>query len=101
MRYEDLVRDPAGVQAALGASVGWTAHTPFADYHRLLAERDLDRMTRGALGGLRPVASGPTATWQRPEHRERLQEVLAALPELPGVLVEQGWAPDDAWVAAP
>lgn len=98
--YEELVRDPDAVEARLADTVGWRVRTPFRDYHRVAESRRgrLDAMTRGALGGLRPLDPSRLAPWRAPAHRDRLRAAVRALPELPGAVVELGYETDDRWV---
>lgn len=98
VHYEDLVRRPAQVQRSLSAEIGWSVHTPFDRFHERTRAESLDRMTRGALGGLRQLDEVRTSGWQAPEHRERLREVLLELPDLPDLLIERGYTTDQRWV---
>lgn len=98
VRYEDLVSAPDEVGTRLADAVGWRLARPFSTYHLTLQQAPLDRMTLGALNGLRPVESSRRDAWRDPEHRARLREVLAQLPELPERVIAGGWDVDDAWV---
>lgn len=102
VRFADLVTRPAEVETTLADAVGWRTSTPFARYHEVATRhRDrLDDMTRGALGGLRPLDPAVLGRWRAPEHAARLRACLEVLPELPRVLVERGHAPDETWVEA-
>lgn len=97
VRYEDLVSAPDDVAARLAGAVGCQLARPFSTYHLPLQDAPLDRMTVGALNGLRPVESSRRDGWRRLEHRARLREVLTQLPELPERVVAGGWDVDDAW----
>ena len=101
LRYERLVCAPEEVQAELTRTLGWTVRHPFSDFYAEAGRRRLERdsMTEGALGGLRPLDPSRLERWRQPEHRDRLREVLGALPELPGALTELGYEQDDAWLA--
>jgi hypothetical protein len=101
VRFEDLVTTPWAVQQRLSDAAGWTVTTPFERFHEVARRhRDrLDDMTRGALGGLRPLDPDVLGRWHDPAHVERLRACLEALPELPQVLVDRGHAEDARWVA--
>ena len=101
LRYEQLVRAPDEIEAELTQALGWTVKHPFSDFYAVARQRRLERdsMTEGALGGLRPLDPSRLDGWQHPEHRDRLRDVLDALPELPSALIELGYEQDDAWLA--
>ena len=96
VRYEALVADPAAEQARVEAFLGRPMATPFADF--LTVDRpDFDPTT---LCGLRPVETSRVARWAADEHRGRVAQLLADLPELPDVLARLGYEPDDRWAEA-
>lgn len=97
VHYEDLVSRPGQVQQRLCSEIGWSVHTPFDRFHEQARPESLDRMTQGALGGLRQLDTSGMQAWQAPEHRERLREVLIELPHLPDLLIERGYTTDDRW----
>ncbi len=100
VRYEDLTTCPDRVQQDLTDAVGWTVRHPFDRYYEVAQAGGLrrDSMTEGALGGFRPLDASGLARWRKPEHRERIGEVLAALPGLPDALVALGYEDDHAWL---
>ena len=100
VRYEHLVDDPDAVGERLADAVGWDVVVPFGRWHEAAQESSLDRMTRGALGGVRPVERSRVQRWRAPEHTARLRHVLAELPQLPRRLVEEGHEPDESWADA-
>ena len=101
MHYERLVRIPDDIEAELTRALGWTVEHPFSDFYAVAQKRQLarDSMTEGALGGLRPLDAGGLNRWRQPKHRDRLREVVDAVPELPHALVELGYEYNDAWLA--
>ncbi|MGB5952223.1 MAG: sulfotransferase [Ornithinimicrobium sp.] len=99
VHYEDLVGHPEQVQHSLCAEIGWSVHTPFGRFHEQARPQSLDRMTQGALGGLRQLDSSGMDAWQAPEHKERLAAVLTELPDLPDLLVERGYADNHDWTS--
>ena len=76
VRYETLVRDPAAVEHQLREAVGWDVVRPFARWHEQ-GDTGLDRMTRGALGGVRPVDASSVGRWREPQHARRVAEGAA------------------------
>jgi hypothetical protein len=96
VEFNDLVREPARVQAALGAFIGWDASVPFDQFHASVP-RGFDTL---ALNGVRPLDPSTIDKWRAPVHRERIRAMLSALPELPEVLIREGYEPDDAWLSA-
>ncbi len=96
--YADLVGRPSVVQQRLTAELGWSVHTPFDRFTERVRPEALDRMTTGALGGVRPLDPTATRSWRAARHRERLRQLVAELPELPDRLVELGYATDRSWL---
>jgi hypothetical protein len=96
VRYEDLVRDTAGVQRAVEEFVGWRMRVPFADAHTV----DRSDFRGVTLRGLRPVESTRVARWRDPAHAAQLRHALAVLPELPEAVAELGYADDAGWASA-
>lgn len=98
VRYEDLVRRPEVVQEALTATLGWDLRRPFARYHEGVVEEatHLDAMTRGALGGLRPLDDSSIGRWRDPLHAARLRRCRAILPELGEAVARFGADATDA-----
>lgn len=100
VRYEALVTRPNEVQRTLESSLGWRSSASFADAHQRVDADELDRMTRGALGGLRSPDCSRTASWCDPGHRDRLRDVVDQLPDLPALLVRDGYAADESWLTS-
>ena len=96
VRYDHLVRDPDLVQAELVAFTGMEpiAGRKFSEFH-IHASTDYD--TR-ALNGVRAPDPKNIDRWRAPEHRDRIRELLAQIPELPEMLVQLGLEADHAWV---
>jgi hypothetical protein len=51
-----------------------------------------------ALNGVRPVDTASLNKWRDPQHEERIRTLLTEIPELPSVLVDEGYEPDTRWV---
>lgn len=94
VRYEDLVADVDREQRRIEKFTGQTMTVPFAKFNEV--ERpDFDTST---LNGLRPIEQTLVARWARADHRERIEQVLAELPELPQALIDLGYAADTQWI---
>jgi hypothetical protein len=52
-----------------------------------------------ALNGIRPIDTASLDKWRDPQHHERIRAVLREIPDLPSVLVDEGYEPDDSWLA--
>ncbi len=93
-RYEDMVSKPAETQERLQAFIGESFERPLSEFH---TEERSDFDT-SALNGIRPLETASVERWRRPEHRERLAEVLRLAPEIPHRLVDLGYEEDASWV---
>jgi hypothetical protein len=94
VRYEDLVADPAAAQRKIDAFTGEPSERPFAEFHTE-ERKDFDTFP---LNGVRPVDQNTVGRWGRPEHRERLEQVLREVPDFPQILIELGYEKDDTWI---
>jgi len=91
--YQETIDDPQGVQDRLVAFTGASSRARFDEFHSAVpAEFD----TR-ALNGVRPIDRRSIDKWRAPEHRERIQQILREIPDLPQRLIEGGYEPDAAW----
>ena len=94
LRYEELVTDPDAVQARIDAFTGEKSERRYADAHKV--ERpDFDAPP---LMGVRPVEKSGIGRWSKPEHRQRIEEILKLVPELPQILIDLGYEPDTSWL---
>jgi len=94
VRYEDLVADVDCEQRRIEEFTGQTVSVPFARFNEV--ERpDFDTST---LNGLRPIEQSLIARWACADHRDRIEQVLGELPELPQALIDFGYAPDTRWI---
>ncbi|MCF6175979.1 MAG: sulfotransferase domain-containing protein [Victivallaceae bacterium] len=93
IRYEDLTSDTAKTQQQIEEFIGEKSKRNFADFYK--EQRD-DFDTRH-LNGVRPVDSNTIARWQRPEHAERIKEILREAPELLDELIAIGYETDKSW----
>lgn len=91
--YRDLVERPDVVQHGLSEFTGCRIATKFDQFYSAVP-RDFD--TR-ALNGVRPLDRDSLDKWRSPRHRERIQQILDELPELPERLIEMGYETDAAW----
>jgi hypothetical protein len=95
VEYGDLVRRPHDVQERLVRAIGEDPDVPFDAF----AEAVPAGFRTRALNGVRPLDASSLEKWRQPEHRERLREVLATMPELPSVLVEEGYESSETWTS--
>jgi hypothetical protein len=94
VRFEDLLASPAAEQRRIEMFTNCTMGIPFEQFEQV-KRNDFDTST---LRGLRPIDPTRVARWKDPVHRERIQQVLMEMPELPGALVRLGYETDTAWV---
>ena len=94
VRYENLVGDTAAVQQSVEQFAGEPMRLPFTEFHTV-ARPDFDTST---LNGLRPLERRPVPRWSLPEHRARIEQVVAEIPELPRILIDMGYERDSDWM---
>lgn len=92
--YRTLVERPGDVQQTLVAAIGEPPAGAFNDFDKVVPEN----FSTLALNGVRPLDTSALLKWRRPEHRERIQNLLVSMPELPSVLIEERYETDDLWV---
>ena len=93
VEYRQLVENPTAVQRSLVTAIGEEPASSFEAFGSNVPPEFDAR----ALNGVRPLDTSAVEKWRRPEHRERIRSLLAAMPELPDVLVSEGYEPDRAW----
>jgi hypothetical protein len=93
VRFEDLLERVGRIQEAVTGFLGQAPERPF--------ERFLDHVPANfkqtALNGLRALDPAAAAKWRAAKHRDRLAAMLDAIPELPQVLIDEGYETDTAW----
>jgi hypothetical protein len=94
VRYEELICNPARVEAQLVRHIGWSLQRPFERFH----EQVNPDFRTSALNGLRPLDPSTIDGWRAPRHAQRLREVVRELPDLPQILCDLGYERDDAWI---
>jgi len=94
IRYEQMVNDIPGTQARIESFTGEKFQRPFEDFHH---EQRTDFDTR-PLNGVRPVEQSRVGRWARPEHRDRIEQVLREIPDFPKILIELGYEQDESWI---
>jgi pimeloyl-ACP methyl ester carboxylesterase len=93
LRYEDLVRDPDGVQAEIEARLPFLKRRrKFSEFHRFA---DPPARSREALSGVREISADRIGRWR--DHKPRLAAQLARHGEIDRDLVELGYERDGAW----
>jgi len=94
VRYEDLVADPQAVQAKVEAFTGEKSDRRYIDATQAVRP-DFDTHT---LNGVRPVDRSGIGRWAKGEHRQRIEEILREVPELPQALIDLGYETDTSWI---
>jgi hypothetical protein len=94
VRYEDLVSDCESVQARLQEFAGLKTEMSFKEFTNAVPEG----FETIALNGIRPPDTNSVGRWRQSQHRERLQSILASLPELPLYLIDMNYEADAGWV---
>jgi hypothetical protein len=93
VRYEDLVRDPDGVQAELMERIGWLRKLrPFSSFGKAAAPSAL---AVEALGGVRKVSTKSIGRWR--EELPRLKAPIDRYGPIDDLLRELGYEPDGSW----
>ena len=92
--YRDAVEQPRLVQERLVAFTGLPLKGNFDDFHKDVPQHFDTR----ALNGVRPIDRVSLDKWRAPQHRERIQQILREIPDLPQRLVASGYEPDTSWV---
>jgi hypothetical protein len=93
VEFRDLVERPAWVQQILVDAIGEAPASSFDSFHHTVPAGFDTR----ALNGVRPLDASALDKWRRPEHRARIQSILATMPELNDVLIAEGYERDDSW----
>ena len=93
IRFEDLVTDIRSIEKAIVEFVGEEPASPFDAF--------VDRVPAGfratALNGVRALDPGAIDKWREPRHRDRISQMLHAIPDLPDTLVREGYETDTTW----
>jgi len=92
--YRELVQTPRDVQRRLTVAIGEEPLAPFEAVGQTVPS-DFETV---ALNGVRPVDTASLNKWRDPQHEERIRTLLTEIPELPSVLVDEGYEPDTRWV---
>lgn len=90
VRFEELLRDPKAIETRFVEFTACELTMPFEDFHS--AERDVVKP-----GIDRPLDTDVADNWQAAEHRDRIMQLIAELPELPEWLIEMGYETDTTW----
>jgi hypothetical protein len=95
VEYGEMVRRPQEIEQRLVRAIG---EDPASSFETFADAVPTGFRTR-ALNGVRPLDAASLDKWRQPEHRDRIRELLRTMPELPSVLVDEGYEPNDAWTA--
>ena len=85
--------DPQAVARRLQEFLAWEWKRPIESFHEAVPE-NFDMV---ALNGLRPMDPTRAGRWKGDEHRERIEQILREIPELPQYLIDEGYENDTAW----
>ena len=96
IRYEDLTGDTTRTQRTIEEFVQEKAERTFGDFHK----KTRDDFDSRHLNGVRPVDQETIARWKRPEHADRIRQILEEIPELPQELIAMGYETDESWTEA-
>ena len=93
VRFEDLLVEPNGVQAAIERRFGFLERRArFSDYPDGV---ETGERAGRSLGGLRRLDASRIGGWK--DHLPRIRAQLDAHPDLASSLIEFGYEPDSAW----
>jgi hypothetical protein len=94
VRYEDLARNPDGVQDLLRRKLPFLAATGrFSEFQTRAAPSE---EALKALGGVRPIGANRIGAWR--QHLPRVAGQLACHGPITRELIEFGYEPDDRWL---
>jgi hypothetical protein len=95
IRYEELVRDPDGVQKKIMRQLPFLEQTQlFSRYHE--QDTPLNGQTVQAMNGVSPISSKSVGRWR--EHLPRLAGQLRTYGDITQDLIEFGYEKDDSWL---
>jgi len=97
-KYEDLVTNPAKVQAEIAEFLDLEIKCPFDQCH-LVKDIDyvaLDQLTF-EMGGVSPLFTTSVGRWKQDKYKERIVTQLAEVPQMADYLIELGYEQDKEW----
>lgn len=95
IRYEDLVRNPDGVQGKISVRLPFLEQKlPFSQFHQ---HSKPSPQSRQAMHGMRPVSDSSVGVWR--QHKPRLAGQLSLHGPIADVLIELGYESDHSWHA--
>lgn len=94
VRFEDMVTNIERVQREIVRFIGEEPEVPFDQF----VEKVPEGFRATALNGVRALDPATTTKWRHPRHHERIRSLLEAVPELPRVLIDNGYETDTSWV---
>ena len=96
VRYDELVRDPDGVQQRLAAAMPFLKMLrPFSRFHEAAALEH--EQWRAAMRTVRPPSPEALGSWR--QHLPRLKAQLAAHGDIAAELIELGFEKDSTWLS--
>lgn len=95
VRYEDLLKNPQSVQAAIEARFPLLERK--RDFDQYPEDAEVPEKAAISLGGVRKIDPSRVSKW--PEHLPRIKDQLKKHPAVADKLVELGYEPDHSWQA--
>lgn len=95
LRYEDLVREPDAIQAAMVRRFPFLK--PVTRFTEYLERSRPSKQSQVAMGGARPIAADRVGVWRR--HKPRVAGQLQIHGSITKELIEFGYERDDRWLA--
>jgi hypothetical protein len=94
--YAEFVQSPEAVLQRVAAAIGQEPARPLDPSGSAVPKG----FRTTALNGVRPIDTKSLRKWRDAEHVDRIRQILAEAPDLPQLLVDEGYEPDTAWVNA-
>ena len=96
VRFEDLISRPDDVQREIASRFPFLVETAkFSSFHE---RGQISEGSSLAMNGVRPIDAGNKSKW--PDHIDRLRRQLQEHGSISREMVDLGYEPDDAWMAA-
>jgi len=93
LRYEDLVRDPDGIQRRIAEFLPFLSQRhPFSEFHKVAQPGE---RSQKALCRLRPISAAGIGGWR--EHLPRIKQQIEIHGPVTRSLVEHGYEQDGSW----
>jgi hypothetical protein len=94
IRYENLTKDPDSIQKQIADLLNLETNKYFKDFYKYVSKGHQDIKS---LGGVRPIDSGNSGKFMRPEHFDRIKQQLKSYPSMSDYLIKYGYEKDKNW----